>query len=293
MEEFQSEDRKITDLVKQNEAKANAIYEHHRALLGSVKDYADDIARLRIVTDNNHARQAIPPAEAAKLKTELLTGFRSLETFQNVMGPAFAAAASLPMTGATGVMSVVSADFLSAKPASDPVALTFRTYAAAQSTSDQLRDLENKCVALMGLLHCDGKHNSAAPSNSELLREAMSLFRLPPQSQHDAGPPLFALRQCVDETAESLKRRLPVTNVRGGLKEKVFEIVKVAAKPGLEADLPLRLSQEASDLHGRLSGEAKSDSLSREATQALLSAGVNWLFRLLSAIDSAKLKPRV
>lgn len=263
-----------------------------KASAESFERIADDVARIRIITDAPCSRKHLD----AKATSTLVHGFRSTRDamlayrndFTELPPPDLL---SLPISGPTGVISIVTADIVSCNSIPLEERQPFLLFEKEQTEADAARDTITACTRLMSDLSCNQRPNTAGKTNADLLQEAWETFRLPPVTGDATGAPLLIVRQCLEDTTESLKRRLPHCNVRGGIEDKVRAILTLAAQeltpPGLADDL----AERARQLKSKLTEYGKQNSpINRAGVRSLLSATTNLLRDLLSAVDKSLLR---
>lgn len=280
----------IPGLVREIERDTAGLFSKARDVAKAANDFKDDISRIRIVTDDASALGALSDRDAFLLKQRLVASafeIKAASTDFGKLGEKFINI--LPSIGPTGVISMITATVLET-PVSESISQTFTRFSVAQSDSDAFRDLPGKCLALINALGCDVRSAGPLSLNSDLLKQAIASFKAPAYSDHNVGAPLFSIRQCIQDTLESLKRRLPPPQVCGGMPGMIREILRRAGKPGMNDTLADELAREAAQLHDKLSGDAKRDNQSRAATLSLLSAALNFLYRFLSSVDPEKLR---
>jgi hypothetical protein len=278
-------------LVKANRTLASEGARQVKTTAESLQNYADDMTRMRLIADNDAALDVVPAPALRNLSIELERDNEVLRYFALSQAPALNETLTpIALGGPTGVMSIVTADIFTSSPASHEAVVPFRKYFEAQTRADESRHAVSACKDHMRRLGCEHSTSPAQVTNCGYLEQAWSCYRNPAHHTHSALPPLIAVRECINNTLDSLKRGLPNSNVKGKQDAVVLAVLQNGSRRALPPEYPAAMARELTDLLSRLSQEGKRAAISRDATLALLSAATNWLNRFLGEIDEAKLR---
>lgn len=289
----QEDKSRFIRIVKANQTLASEGAQQVKAAAESLQNYADDMTRMGLIADSDSALDVVPALALRNLSIQLERDNEVLSYFAISQAPALNDTLTpIALGGPTGVMSLVTADVFTASPTSYQAVVPFRTYFEAQTRADESRRAVSACTDHMKRLGCEHSASPAHVTNCGYLEQAWSCYRTPAHDTHSALAPLIAVRECIFNTLESLKRRLPKSNIKGKQDAVVIAALQCGSRRVLPPDYPAAMARELTELLSRLSQEGKRAALSRDATLALLSAATNWLNRFLSDIDELKLRSK-
>lgn len=280
-------------LVKDNQTLASEGARQAKTTAESLQNYADDMRRMGLIADSDAALRVVPAPALRNLTIQLERDKQVLNHFALTQAAALNdTLAPIALGGPTGVMSIVTADVFTASPAPYEAVVPFRTYFEAQTRADESRHAVSACTDHMRRLGCEYSTSPAQVTNCGYLEQAWNCYRNPAHDTHSALAPLMAVRECINNTLESLKRRLRNSNVKGKQHAVVIAALQNGSRRALPPEYPTAMARELTDLLSRLSQEGKHAAISREATLALLSAATSWLSRFLSDIDENRLRDK-
>jgi hypothetical protein len=273
------------------EKKAQETYEWLRSSGETVKRYADDIARARLIIDSDPAIDLVSAEDKDALLVDVRYAEGALDSIKtNVVPKLQEQLVKLSVSAPTGVMSIVSANISGTPGVPDLAFAVFNAFRIQQQEADESQGVLQACKDHILRLKCDEAYGQSTAANSRLLEQAWGAFRTPVHDANDALGPLISIRECIDHTLESLKRRLLKSNVRGDAEEKGRAILADAGRDGIGYHESELLVSQLVRLRKELSSKGKDAGLARAETQSLLSAATNWLHRFLGSVDETKLR---
>jgi hypothetical protein len=281
------EDFKIK--VIRNESAAAHALTRFAAAATEIKAREDEMTRLRLISDNDSARQFIPLDATIEANRRLDAEYDALariemETFGK-SGPIV----NLATVGPTGVYAMSHIQFPSEQDIPLEVQDVFRVYDTQQQAAFAARHVVEWVRHKLSELDCARPMGSTGLTNIEQLEGAWQKFRNPSNGCNDVLGPLLGMRECIDGVLDSLKQKLRNRNLKGKKAScKVRAILTELVAEQLGSQYIEQMAVDVDDIRRQLSREGKPSSLDRVTTHARLQRATEWLRDLLNRIDAAK-----
>jgi hypothetical protein len=281
------EDFKIK--VIRNESVAAQTAARFAAAVTEIKAREDDLTRLRLISDNESARQFIPLDATIEANRRLDVEYDALVRIEMETFGKSGTVVNLATVGPTGVYAISHIQFPCEPDISSEVQNVFRVYDTRQQAAFATQPVVDGVRHKLSELDCVRPMGSNGLTNIEQLEDAWQKFRNPSNGRNDVLGSLLGMRQCIDGVLDSLKQKLRNRNVKGGKAScKVRAILAELAAEQLGPQLIEQIAVDADDIHTQLSKEGKPSSLDRVTTHARLQRASEFLRDLLNRIDASK-----
>jgi len=274
--------------VIRNESAAAHVAQKCAALATEVKAREDDMARLRVISDSESARQCISLDVTKAVNSRLDIEYEAIQRIDTEMFGKMGPVVNLTTVGPTGVYAISQVSFTSDSDAAPDVQNLFHVYDQRQQAAFEEQQVVARLRQKLVDLECVRSHGSSGATNIEQLDEAWKKYQNPSNGRNDALGPLLGMRECLDGILDSLNKKLP--NHLQGKKApgKVRAILSGLAAEQLDEQVVERMAIDAKEIHDQLSSEGKPNALDRVRTHLLLQRATYFLRDLLNMIDTSR-----